>query len=288
MYNDGESDEIVKANLKRELVQSLDANKLLNQNETLVFRQVLLNDQLEIFSNPRRDVAVLDDKQKNQMLNMMNNQLVYIKNEDAQIRVRIDRSHIPRLNAYIVDNYAKFEKNLDTLIEKQASEYINNVTKQPLNLASKPVLMLLQSYLSENGTRQATFDTFMQNIGTGFLSVNDKRRVFDEKQVLDYFINLLPNEFRSGFSNERTWFSVALVAKLNDQINNRLYKFLFDEYKLFENKYETMLEKNLNTFILKLVELLNLKFKVEISDLKFLFNFLSKERINFNLKKLNS
>ena len=288
MYNDGESDEIVKANLKRELVQSLDANKLLNQNETLVFRQVLLNDQLEIFSNPRRDVAVLDDKQKNQMLNMMNNQLVYIKNEDAQIRVRIDRSHIPRLNAYIVDNYAKFEKNLDTLMEKQASEYINNVTKQPLNLASKPVLMLLQSYLSENGTRQATFDTFMQNIGTGFLSVNDKRRVFDEKQVLDYFINLLPNEFRSGFSNERTWFSVALVAKLNDQINNRLYKFLFDEYKLFENKYETMLEKNLNTFILKLVELLNLKFKVEISALKFLFNFLSKERINFNLKKLNS
>ena len=119
MYNDGESDEIVKANLKRELVQSLDANKLLNQNETLVFRQVLLNDQLEIFSNPRRDVAVLDDKQKNQMLNMMNNQLVYIKNEDAQIRVRIDRSHIPRLNAYIVDNYAKFEKNLEIFAIKR-------------------------------------------------------------------------------------------------------------------------------------------------------------------------
>lgn len=248
--NEGESDEIVKENLKRELIQSLDANKILNQNETLVLRQVLQNDQIEIFSNPKKEVATIDDTQKKQIINMMENRLSYIKNSDAKIRVRIDRSHIPRLNAYIVDNYDRFEKNLDRLIEKQTSEYIKNVTQQPLKLANKPTLNRLIGYLSsENGTRKISFDTFMKNFGHDFLSFNDKKRIFDEKQVLDYFINLLPNEFRSGFSNERTWFSVDLVSKLNEQINNKLYKYILDQYKLFENEYQTTLEMKINAFI---------------------------------------
>ena len=249
--NEGEKDQKVKNNLKKWLLQSLDNNKILNQNETIVFKRVLQNDQIEIFSNPRREILV-DDVQKKQMLEMME-KLTYIKNGDAQIRVRIDRSHIPRLNAYIVDNYEKFEKNIQRSLEKQMSAYIDDVTKKSLKLKNKEILSLLLSFLSENGTRKNDFGMFMNSLSDEFLSSKDKNLVYEEKRVLDYFVNLLPDEFRKGFSNERAWFSVNLVSKLNDQINNKLYKYILDQNQLFENEYQIFLDKHVNAYINGLV-----------------------------------
>jgi hypothetical protein len=103
--NEGESDATLRADLQQELVQSLLDNKIPSSNETLVFREILVNNQLEIFSNPRREVPMLDNAQREQMLGMLNTRMDYINKTDAKIRVRIDRTHIPRLNAYIVSNY---------------------------------------------------------------------------------------------------------------------------------------------------------------------------------------
>ena len=251
--NQDMDDSLVKEHLKSELRQSLDNNKLLNKKETLVFKQVLsTNDQLEIFSNPMRE-GLLDEKQKNQILAMMN-RLAYIKNGDAQIRVRIDRSHIPRLNAYIVDNYEKFESNLAASLEKSMVNYINSIIQVPLNASNKIVLSRLLSVLSENGTKKVDFDVFMKSVGENFLSLSDKNHVVEGKRVLDYFISLLPDQFRNGFSNERAWLSVKLVSKLNDQINNKVFKFIMDQIRLFESEYQTVLDKNVNVFINGLVK----------------------------------
>jgi hypothetical protein len=89
--NEGESDATLRANLQQELVQSLLDNKILSSNETLVFREILVNNQLEIFSNPRREVPILDYTQRKQMLGMLNTRMDYINKADAKIR--IDRTH---------------------------------------------------------------------------------------------------------------------------------------------------------------------------------------------------
>ena len=98
--NDGESDQEVKRYLFETLLESLESTKILNNKENFFVRQVLLGNQLEIFSNPRRE-TLINDTQKNHILRMIN-ALEYWKNEKDLIRARIDRTQLPRLNEYVL------------------------------------------------------------------------------------------------------------------------------------------------------------------------------------------
>jgi len=248
--NDGDSDEEVRARLNDILLQSLKTNKILNPNETLVFRHVLQSNQLELFSNPRVK-KTLDNVQKDQMLNMINTNMDYVRRKDAQIRVRIDRSHLPKLNAYIIDNYEKFEINLHTRLDKNINEFINSVVEsESLDVKNALILEKLLSLINEQGIMPMEFDTFVSGLNEEFLGQEDRKKLREDKSVLDYFINLLSDDFRRSFSSERTWLSVNLLSKLNELITSKVNTYIMDENKkvyTFE-KFES-LKKKLKSFV---------------------------------------
>jgi hypothetical protein len=249
--NEGESDATLRGNLQQELAQSLFDNKILSVNETLVFREILANNQLEIFSNPRREVPVLDKAQREQMLDMLNTRMGYIKKADAKIRVRIDRAHIPRLNAYIVSNYAKFETHLNELLERQITLYLDDVVAErhdDFNRMKQTLIQLMK--LLSNGGGGGDFDAFVSGLSDEIVGLSEKKKMCDEKRVLDYFVNLLPDEFRSGFPNEKpTWLSASLVSKLNEQISSKLFKYIVEQHRLFDNEYQAVLTTNVQAYI---------------------------------------
>jgi hypothetical protein len=229
--NDGETDEDVRNDLTTKLLESLDTNKLLNPNETFVFRHVLRNAQLELFSNPRKKI-LLDNIQKNQMLSMLDKKLVYVTQKDAHIRVRIDRSHLAKLNAYIMDNFRKFEANLHSRLERNINTFINTVVESnEINENNSLLIRRLLNLINEHGIELMKFDEFVGILDDEFLSKDEKKLMYEQKEILDYFINLLSEEYRRSFSSERTWLSVNLLARINDAINNKVFPYIMDENK---------------------------------------------------------
>ena len=64
-----------------------------------------------------------------------------------------------------------------------------------------------------------------------FLSKDEKNLMREQKDILDYFINLISDEFRPSFWNNRTWLSVDLVSEINKLINNKIFPYIMDENK---------------------------------------------------------
>ena len=296
--NDGDSDLDVKSMLKELLFQSLINNKILSPNETIVFKQVLENDQIEIFSNPRKNV-VLDDSQKVQILNMID-KLDYIKKKEALIRVSLDRSQIPTLNSYLIDNFEKFEKNVETVLTKNFQLFINKTTENPPNITGVPLIRKFLNYFNQNSTKKIDFDIFMETLDPAFLDLNSKNKVYEDKKVLDYFINLMPSEFRQSFSNERNWIGLNLVSKMNKLVTNKLFKYILEENKKFQVNFVSLLHRNVENYakistsqaydtdqikkIQKFLENLDAQLKNEITEV-FLMN-LDSEVLSISEKSL--
>ena len=244
--NDGDSDLDVKETLKDLLLESLNNNRILNLNETIVFKQVLENDQIEIFSNPRK-AMILDDTQKKQISQMID-RLDYIKKQDAVIRVSIDRSNIPKLNSYLVDNYDKFEKNFEMLLGNKFQLFMTSVIENPPNSSNIPLIKKLLHYSNENGTKQMDFDIFMKTLESEFFDSKSRNKMYEDKKILDYFLKLMPDEFRKSFSLEKNWINVQLVSKLNDLVTNKLFKYILDENNKFHSNLVLTLEKNVENY----------------------------------------
>jgi energy-coupling factor transporter ATP-binding protein EcfA2 len=296
--NDGDSDLDVKHMLKELLSQSLKNNKILSPNETIVFKQVLENDQIEIFSNPRKNV-VLDDSQKIQISHMID-RLDYIKKKDAIIRVSLDRSQMPKLNSYLIENFEKFEKNVEKVLTKNFHLFINNVIENPPNINNVSLIRKFLNQFNENSTKKVDFDIFMKTLDPAFLDLNSTNKVYEDKQVLDYFINLMPSEFRKSFSNERNWIGLNLVSKINDLVTNKLFKYILEENKKFQANFVSLLERNVENYakistsqaydidqikkLQKFLENLDAQLKNEITE-GFLMN-LDSDLLSINEKSL--
>ena len=80
------------------------------------------------------------------------------------------------------------------------------------------------------------FDTFVSGLNEEFLNQEDRKQLQEDKSVLDYFINLLSDDFRRTFPSERTWLSVNLLSKLNELITSKVNTFIMDENKKVYSK----------------------------------------------------
>ena len=90
-----------------------------------------------------------------------------------------------------------------------------------------------------------SFVSFLNKIDSTFFSPNEKSQLEERSKIVFSFIELFPNGSKSrSYSNMRTWLSVSLLSKLNDQLNNKVYKYILDQHRLFENEYQALLEKN--------------------------------------------
>jgi len=86
--DDGETDEEMTWIFKKQLLDILDEENRkgdLSPRQDMVFRQVIENSQIKIFSNPNKRNVVLDSKQKHDILDLIDN-LDYIKKDDEKVR----------------------------------------------------------------------------------------------------------------------------------------------------------------------------------------------------------
>ena len=260
--NDEECDASkVKAHLKQTLLESLenDANKILNNNETLIFKHILSNDQLELFTNPRREIAVLNNTEQTRILYMLEQRTAFIKKTDACIRARIDRNHMPKLNAYSMQLYDRFQSRLDRAfngvngVTSRVSDYIKNVTRMaPSDSAQRTLSGLLGVLQSE----KVTFDYFVKMLeNLQSLLCEEKefvKQLGEKKYIMDFFATLLPDEFRANerFSNKRNWLSVSVVSALHREINtNKIYEYIKEQYRLFEKDYQSVLDNRFRDYL---------------------------------------
>ena len=255
----------VKARLKQTLIESLssDANKILNQNETLILRNVLLNDQIELFSNPRRELALLNKTEQKNILNVIEQRLVFIPKSEAKIRARIDRTHIPKLNVYITQTFARLESQInDTFMSvngvvSRVSDFINNVTQQAPNELARQTLSGLMGFLNSEKISFDTFESMLKNVTNGMGIIRGVNNLRDQKHLLDFFVELLPDEFKLnesvlGTSNKRNWLSVVIVAALYRHIDtSKIYEYIAEQYKLFEKEYQSQLDKHFTDYLIK-------------------------------------
>ena len=254
---------IVKARLKQTLIESLSsgANKILNQNESLILRNVLLNDQIELFSNPRRELVLLNKTEQKRMLDVIEQRLVFIPKSEAKIRARIDRSHIPKLNVYITQTFARLEAQInDTFmgvngVVNRVSDFINNVTQQAPNEIARQTLSGLMGFLNSDKISFDTFESMLKNVTNG-MAIRGVNNLRDQKDLLDFFVELLPDEFKLNESvlctNKRNWLSVSIVTVLYRNINiSKIYEYIAEQYKLFEKEYQSQLDKHFTDYLIK-------------------------------------
>jgi hypothetical protein len=126
--------------------------------------------------------------------------------------------------------------------------FINNITENPPNITDVLLIRRFLNYFKENSTKKVDFDIFMKTLDPAFLDVNSKNKVYDDKKVLDYFINLMPSEFRKSFSNEKNWIGLNLVSKINELVTNKLFKYILEENKKFQTNFVSLLQKNVENY----------------------------------------
>jgi hypothetical protein len=153
-----------------------------------------------------------------------------------------------------VSNYEQFETHFNDLLERQITLYLDNVVAERYDDFNymKKTLIQLMSLLSDEShdKKMSDFNAFVYRLSDEFVSLSEKKKMCDEKRVLDYFVNLLPDEFRSGFPNEKpTWLSASLVSKLNEQISSKLFKYIVEQHRLFDSEYQAILTANVQSYI---------------------------------------
>ncbi len=126
--------------------------------------------------------------------------------------------------------------------------FINNITENPPNITDVLLIRRFLNYFKENSTKKVDFDIFMKTLDPAFLDVNSKNKVYEDKKVLDYFINLMPSEFRKSFSNEKNWIGLNLVSKINELVTNKLFKYILEENKKFQTNFVSLLQRNVENY----------------------------------------
>ena len=91
----------MKKALKKLLKLTLDDEKISNKlssNEEIVFREIIENDQIEIFSNPKKQGLISRDQSKQILL--LIDRLIYAEKNKLKLRVRVDIEYESKLFNY--------------------------------------------------------------------------------------------------------------------------------------------------------------------------------------------
>jgi hypothetical protein len=245
--NDGETDiDMIKMFKKRitEILIGAKKSDEIRENEAYVFEQLILNDQIDIFSNPKKYMRV-DKIQSERILNLIQ-RLNYIKKEDAKIRVTIDRSYMPKLDSFIKDRFEKFTQTLENILEISITNYINSLLIKDLELSNFLEIKGLLNFLNTSSYTKLEFDFLLNNLNENFLSSIDKRKLSNEKQILFFFVKILPEENRRGLSNEQNWISSQLNFKFSRLIE-KFKEHVTNEQNEFENNVYQIVESSIKT-----------------------------------------
>ena len=183
-----------------------------------MFNQIIEYKQVEIFSNPKvaGPVSSIQSKRIDSLIKSM----IYFSKQDAQFRVTIAPSYLQTLVDYIEDRYVEFQKDAETILNQNISYFVNTGVDKAIKIEEIKHMESTLRDVYSNGSQKVYFDTFIKNMNTNILNKKSQKFLLDKKQVLDYFIQLLPTSMQDRFSGLKNYLNeLNLEISLTNQIS---------------------------------------------------------------------
>jgi energy-coupling factor transporter ATP-binding protein EcfA2 len=270
--NDGETDDVMTSVFKEQLIEILDEETSkggLSQRQDMVFRQVIENNQIKIFSNPSKRGLDLDTKQKHDMLDLIEN-LDYVKKDDAKVRTQIQDTYFGQLNYYTTIKYNIFKKNVSDLIQTSIKNYFEKMTStiNDVNDLKQVYIWLEEIELKKNSTILNIF--YYDLIGD-----KDKMHLIRMENYLKFFIGLLPT-----FDLDQKWYNVDIKDQVGGFLKKLEGKF-WDKVEEFDKTWRMFFNRCLTRYFSNAISNMENSIDSYIS----IFNQLNATENIFNAKK---
>jgi len=265
--NDGETDEKMKHDLKiklQEILQDEKDNEKLSFKEEKVFNEILENNQIEIFSNPKKKGPVSTD-QAEAIRSLINNKLKYANKNDLKIRAKISDTYKLELLEYIHNNYDQFEDQFYQLLNMGITRFLE---KKKIMEETEYIYIQLNQLL-KSGLLVTDFDKFIKNLNNQILDNDEKDELKNKKKTLNYFIRLFSDEEKKKLTFSKKWISDQNKSKLESHIND-IFKQISEGFKIFQQSIQDSIQNGIDEFIEKKINQ-----AVDINDIKQIENILA-------------
>jgi hypothetical protein len=133
----------------------------------MLFNQIIQNNQVEIFSNPKKAIY-LTNEQSNRIISMIK-KLSYSKKEHVKIRARIDNSYIPSLLVYLKKQFELFTQKIENLLRNRTSEYLNMKKSEFQFKKDYAVVLKELNKLKNSRLETKSFEAFIENINENIM-----------------------------------------------------------------------------------------------------------------------
>ena len=238
--NDGDTDEEMKFYINKQLLDILKEEKTagrLTINEEKVFNQIIIDKQVEIFSNPKV-AGPVSDLQSKQIISLINS-MIYFNKEDLQFRVTIAPSYFQTLVEYIEDRYEVFKKDVETILNININYFVNTGLDKAIIVEDVKHIESILRDLILRGSQKVRFETFIKNMDTNILDLKSQDLLIDKNKVIDFFVQLLPIVMQDRFSDEKNYLSeLSLEIMLKNKIS--LLTELYKQETIFNNDIMTI------------------------------------------------
>lgn len=256
-----------------------------------VFENSIQLNQFEIFSNPQSH-GKLNNSESLKIQSMINN-LSYISKEDAKIQIRIASSYYAELSSYKDKQFKEFMAYLQQKLESSINKYFEaklkvdeanfkeRVNNTEITIAESIYKVL--STLNNILTQKIDFETFLKSIDENILTNNIKDKLNFKMKILNFFDEIIPNEYKTANVSEQQWITVALNNKINNLMEKLINYVNYYYNRIFPNYLERVLDESLSNYFPKKLDSL-----IYLQDLKTFENKLnavltmSQQEINFD------
>ncbi|CAF0875605.1 unnamed protein product [Brachionus calyciflorus] len=245
--NQGSTDEEMLIYIKKILNDILDeekkANTFKNKNEELIFRRVIADNQIEIFSNPRKN-APIEYEQKLKIIYMIN-KLNYLNRNETKLRVRLEQSYIPMLITQAENYYKLFESDFNTNIIKKSIKFFE--TSGASEFKNTTILTFkIISKIKEAGQEIRDFDNFLESIDPIILDKQKKNKLVTMATFIKFLLEILPQGSRNNLVFKRKWINIDIDLQLNNLLE-KMNQIFLKEYNAFEldlkTKFDTTIQE---------------------------------------------
>lgn len=125
--NDGDSDINMKIFLKNTTLEILEKginNDLIRKKDSTIIENLISNNQMELFSNPKQKVK-LNDFQRNQILSLID-KMVYVDKELIKIKPKIGSSQAKLLFSFVENYYSQIKLTVKKSINNHIDKLFEN------------------------------------------------------------------------------------------------------------------------------------------------------------------
>ena len=251
VVNFGASDASMIKTLRNTMLEIVNTDTTFSGNGANVFRSVI-NNHVAIFSNPAKENSRLSNQQRLDIEQMIDG-LRYIKKEDAIIKISISENYLPQLRAYVDDRFIKFESLFEKTLNESIINYFTKAKSQGNDLSNYADIYQNLNDLIKNVSLKTDFENYIFTIKPFILNEYERSKLIISKKIIDFFIGLIPNQFKIGITMEKQWISVNLVSTILNSKKD-IFEFFQIEYRMYPEYFEKEFARSINKYLQTIIK----------------------------------